>query len=313
MFAPSSPSRTGDLASWLLLGAMLLLFLGLNRQDPFTIAPEKAILPAMGLLVLLTMSIAGRLWSMPRLAAAGTAFLQMTLFTMLGVMLSYVIAARGGALWDMQLESWDRALGLDWAAIRDMVDRSSALVTLLGLGYHSLIPQMIVAVVALSCLGRFDELRITVAAAILSGFATILISGLMPADGNLFDPARYDHLWPPVALSQAELIAGLRTGTTRVLDLTAMQGIITFPSYHAALAGIFIWAFGAVPKLAIPAALWSRLTIVATPLGGGHYAVDVLAGLALATISVPAAGRSIRIPPLRSSPAQMFAPRRSGA
>jgi hypothetical protein len=44
---------------------------------------------------------------------------------------------------------------------------------------------MIVAVVALSSRGKLDELRMTVNAAILSGFATVLLSGVLPGSGNL--------------------------------------------------------------------------------------------------------------------------------
>jgi membrane-associated phospholipid phosphatase len=165
----------------------------------------------------------------------------------------------------------------------------------MGLAYYSLIPQMIVTIVALSCVALFDVLRVTVCAAIVSGFTTVLVSGLVPADGNLFDPHRYQHLWPPVALLQTELIGGLRSGSIRMLDLSAMQGIITFPSYHAALAAIFIWAFRAVPGLAGFGAVWAGLTILATPLGGGHYAVDVLAGLLLAVGSLAAADPLVSI------------------
>jgi hypothetical protein len=268
---------------------MLLLFLLLQRQDPFGLAMDKALGPVLAALGLLATALAGQYWRCPRLAAAATAFLQMTLFTYLAVMLSYALAARGGALWDTRLAAWDVAIGFDWAAIRSTVDRSDALVWLLGLAYYCLIPQMIVAILALSCSALFDVLRVTVCAAIVSGFATVLISALAPADGNLFDPQRYHHLWAPVALLQAELIDGLRNGSVRVLDLSAMQGIITFPSYHAALAAIFIWAFRAVPGLAGFGAVWAGLTILATPLGGGHYAVDVLAGLLLAIGSLAAA------------------------
>ena len=285
--------------------ATLLLF---GRQDAFTLASDTALLPSLGLLALLAAALAGRMLGMTRLAMAGTAFLQLTLFTIGGVMLSYVLTARGGPLWDARLAAWDAALGFDWPAIRSAVDRSGALATLLGLAYYSLIPQMIVAVVALSATARFAVLRITVAAAILSGFATVLIAGLMPAAGNLFDPAAYRHLWPPIALSHAELIAGLRNGSMRVLDVGAMEGIITFPSYHAALAAIFIWAFRSVPMLALPGGLWAGLTIIATPLGGGHYAADVIAGLGLAAISVGAAHRLVRIPAPKTDSAQVRLP-----
>ena len=268
---------------------------GLAWQGSFTLARDTAGGPLLGMAVLAGVAIVGRRTGRPRLAAAGTAFLQLTLFTALGVMLSYTVAAQGGAFWDLRLARWDAALGFDWASIRTAVDGSAALVWLLGIAYHGLVPQMIVIVVALSYVARFDTLRVTVAAAILSGLATILLSALMPAAGNLFDPARFQHLWTPVALAQAPLIAGLRDGSMRVLDLGALQGIITFPSYHAALAAIFIYAFRRVPTLSVPGRLWAGLTILATPLGGGHYATDVIAGLALALVAVPAATILVRV------------------
>ena len=295
MNAPSFRPRAGDLASWFLLGIMLATFVIVERQDPFRLAIDTAILPGLGILVLLAAALGGRLLNRPRLTAAATAFLQLTLFTMLAVMLSYVLAGRAGPLWDSRFAAWDGGLGFDWPAIWSVLDRSDALVWLLGLAYYSLIPQMIVAVVALSSRGKLDELRVTVNAAILSGFATVLLSGVMPGSGNLFDPGAYQHLWPSVAWSQGELIAGLRDGSMRVLDLGAMEGIVTFPSYHAALAAIFVWSFRAVPGLAPPGTLWAGLTIVATPLVGGHYAVDVIAGLALVPVCIPAAQCLVRL------------------
>jgi hypothetical protein len=173
-------------------------------------------------------------------------------------------------------------LGVDWPGLRALLDRLPPAVWLLGIAYHSLILQMIVAIVALSHVARAPILRVTVGAAILSGFVTIMASALFPAMGNVFDPADYRHLWPSIAWLETGLIGGLRDGSIRVVDLGAMMGIVTFPSFHATLALIFIWAFGHLPRLAVPAQCWAGLTIIATPVFGGHYAVDVLAGLALA-------------------------------
>ena len=69
------------------------------------------------------------------------------------------------------------------------------------------------------------------------------------------------------------------------------MGIVSFPSFHATLAAIFIWAFGAMPRLAGPGRGWAILTIVATPVFGGHYGVDVLMGLLLAPPAIVAAQR----------------------
>lgn len=277
--------------SWLLIVLMLLCILVVQRRDAFSIDPLRA-LPAAGSVVMLGIAIAvGRFGMRPRLEAGATAFLQMTLFTVLGVVLAYALAANAGMLWDNRLAAADRAMGFDWASLRAGLDTLPPAVWLLGIAYHSLILQMIVAIVLLSALGRFDTLRTMVCAAILSGFVTILVSGVTPAMGNLFDPTLYRHLWPSVAWQEQQLIAGLRDGSLRSLDLTMLMGIVSFPSFHASLAAIFIWAFRTVPRFAIPGGGWAMLTIFATPIFGGHYAVDVLAGLILAPPAIIVARR----------------------
>jgi len=213
----------------------------------------------------------------------------MTLFTVLGVVLAYALAAQSGALWDQRLAAADRAIGFNWPVVLHLLDKVPVAIWVLGLAYHSLTVQMIVVIVALSGLTRFDTLRTMVCAAILSGFVTILISGLTPAMGNLFDPSHYRHLWPSVAWLEQGLISGLRDGSRHVLDLTMLMGIVSFPSFHATLAAIFIWAFRAIPRLAVPGGAWAILTIIATPVFGGHYGADVIMGLILAPPAIVAA------------------------
>ena len=83
----------------------------------------------------------------------------------------------------------------------------------------------------------------------------------------------------------------LGSGAAVVLDLAKEEGIISFPSYHAALALLLLlgaWhnAWLRWPFLAINVAM-----IVATPIDGGHYFVDVIAGLAIAAVSQVVARR----------------------
>ncbi|WP_175518313.1 phosphatase PAP2 family protein [Sphingomonas sp. OK281] len=268
---------------------MLGSFLAAQYHHRFSVDPIRAA-PAIASLTALGSALAfGKYTARPRLAAGATAFLQMTLFTLTGVVLAYALAANAGQLWDARLAAADRAIGFDWPVVLALLDTCPPVIWLLGLAYHSLTLQMIVVIVALSGMGKFDTLRITVCAAILSGFVTILISGLTPAMGNLFDPSRYAHLWPSIAWLEQGLISGLRDGSRRVLDLTMLMGIVSFPSFHATLAAIFIWAFGAMPRVALPGRAWAILTIVATPVFGGHYGVDVIMGLILAPPSLLAA------------------------
>lgn len=256
----------------------------------FAIDPVRAVPPAVVLLLLWAGRAYGRATGRTRLALGATAFLQMTLFTILGVVLAYALAARGAPLWDARLAAADRWLGFDWPILFRLADRVPPLLWIGGAAYHSLTIQMVACILVLSATGRGEALRLAVLAAVASGFATILLSGAMPAAGNLFDPAGYRHLWPSIAWMERDLIAGLRDGTGRVLDLSFLMGIVSFPSYHATLPVILAWAQRDVAGMRVAAPAWGAVTVLATPLFGGHYAVDVLAGLALAVPAIALAG-----------------------
>lgn len=252
----------------------------------FRFVMPNSLIPLGALGVLWAATLVGKLQKRPMLRAGATAFLQMTLFTLFGVVLSYAMAACAGPLWDARLGALDQALGFNLPAILGVADRLGGALWLGGLAYHSLTLQMILCIVVLSATGQVDRLRISVTAAIASGFVTIIISGVMPALGNIFDPEDYRHLWPSVAWRDRDLLVGLRDGSWRIIDLAHLTGIVTFPSYHAALPVILTWATVRTPGWRLIMPVWATLTVVATPLFGGHYAVDVLAGAALGVLAL---------------------------
>jgi len=46
------------------------------------------------------------------------------------------------------------------------------------------------------------------------------------------------------------------------------------------------WAVGRTPWWRVTLPIWATITIIATPLFGGHYAIDVLAGAGLAVLAL---------------------------
>lgn len=278
--------RPSEAAAWLLIGAMIAVCIGASLGLGFRFAMPEAAIPVIGVAILCAAKRIGRTRRRPALRIGATAFLQMTLFTLIGVVLPYALAARGGALWDARFGAIDRALGFDWPMVFAAADRYPRLLWLGGLAYHSLTVQMIACIVVLSATGQADRLTVAVMAAIASGFVTILISGVTPALGNVFDPGDYRHLWPSVAWMEQDMLTGLRDGRWRIIDLTRLMGIVTFPSYHATLPIILAWALGRTRRWRGIAPLWAGITIVATPLFGGHYAIDVIAGAGLAVLAL---------------------------
>lgn len=280
---------TSDVAAWWLLAAMFAACLLAARGLGFRVDAWRALPSAIALALLAGGAVIGRWRAQPRLAAGSTAFLQMTLFTLIGVVLAYALAARAGALWDTRLAAADRALGFDWPAVFAAADRAPVALWIGGLAYHSLTLQMVTCIVAMSAYAQFERLRVAVTAAILAGFVTVVVSWWTPAMGNVVDPARFTQLWQSIAWLEQAMIAGLRDGSWRTLDLTQLMGIVSFPSYHATLPVILSWAQRDTPGWRYVAPVWAGVTIVATPLFGGHYGVDVLAGLALAPAALAVA------------------------
>jgi membrane-associated phospholipid phosphatase len=63
-------------------------------------------------------------------------------------------------------------------------------------------------------------------------------------------------------------------------------GMISFPSYHAATAILFVWAAWRTPGFRWIALAINAAMLLATPVCGAHYFADVLAGVAVAVIVI---------------------------
>jgi membrane-associated phospholipid phosphatase len=109
-----------------------------------------------------------------------------------------------------------------------------------------------------------------------------LLSAFVPAVGTFAH-----HVMAPDVLSLLPAGAGryylpifyaYRSGALNTVDIHHFDGVVTFPSFHAAMALMTAYAFRDVRWLFGPICIWSGLTLLATMPIGGHYAVDVVAG-----------------------------------
>ena len=283
-----------DDASWALIALAGAAFIVLQLAAPFRIEAEGLVSPLAIFVMLLLASAAARLAvQVHPLAAALPFFRQVLVFSCLGAALSYQVAAKAGPLWDPAFRAWDQALGFSSGNAFAALDGRPLLAALNTAMYHSLVPQMVVALLALAWFGKLYEMRVLLFASIAAGLGAILLSGLLPAAGNLYDPAAYPNLGSSAAWLHRGDIEALRAGTLKTLDLDQMKGIVTFPSYHAALATIYIAAFRTMPVLRWLGGGWAALTVAATPAGGGHYLVDVIAGIVLALLALKLARSAV--------------------
>jgi hypothetical protein len=296
--------NSSDSAAW---GVLALLTLGVAWCEwlrPLAVSPAS--LSGVGIACAALIGAALFYRSVrPRenFAVMCTALAQVILFSAVGIVLSYLLARGDGPLWDGEFRIWDGAIGFDWLSYVHWVDRSAALTGTLHVAYGSLIPQIIVLVLALGFSARIAELRSVMLAAIVCGTICILVSAFFPAISN---PAMlgltgsdFSHVDPWGGYVHLADLMALRDGSFAELRLGEMQGIITFPSYHAGLSLVTLWGFwvSRMAWLQWTGMTLAALTIAATPVDGGHYLVDVLAGLAIAGASIALAVRAVRWTP----------------
>ncbi|MGD9843916.1 MAG: phosphatase PAP2 family protein [Variibacter sp.] len=247
-----------------------------------------------------------------RLASALGGTAQLIAFAAVAAPLSYLAAALNFPLRDGLFDAADRALGFDWAALLAWMNARPSLFAVLDLAYASFLPQAAVTVLCLSFRDQAQRLRTFMLAFVATTLITIAISGVLPAHGVWMHQglqAEAGSILPASHTSWAAFGA-LRDGTLRLLVASGSEGIITFPSLHAALGVIFLLALWRVPFVRWAAVVVNGLMVAATPIDGSHYLVDVIAGVATAlTCWYGAHAFARRRPRLGDSPFDAFAHR----
>lgn len=295
-------SIRANIAGWTLILGVLLVCLAWLPFTNVSVVPLSLIGPfAAGIACALLAGYYRTYRAETKLADGLDCMGQVMAFMIAGVLLSYLASTLNFAEQDAAFYALDRSLGLDWLAYLKAVDARPWLGTILGLAYASILPQIIVLVIALGFSGRGEAARIMVLAMMLAALVSVAISAVVPAVAMFvhlgLTPADYPNLNPGAAFVHVADITALRSGAPFTVDLSKAEGIITFPSYHAAVALLMLLAGWAHPLLRWPFLVLNLLMIASTPIDGGHYFIDVFAGLAIAAGCYLAARRFLVVSP----------------
>jgi membrane-associated phospholipid phosphatase len=225
-----------------------------------------------------------------RLAALGFGAGYLIAYTLAAALLSYFGTSLALPLLDGELARLDAALGLDWMAMLERANAWPLWGGLLRVVYATSMPQVVLVILTLATTRQLTRLADFLSLFTATSLITIVVSSLLPAAGAFvhFDPpavlrtvvGRDAGIWH---LTQFE---ALRSGAMRAIDPAVIEGLVTFPSFHTALATITAWALWNTRWLALPALALNALVIVSTVPVGGHYFIDVFAGLAIAGAAI---------------------------
>jgi hypothetical protein len=218
---------------------------------------------------------------------------QLFLVLLLGLLLSYAAAVVAMPYRDAQLLAIDQWLGFDRTAYVNHFTDKPWKVDVANAIYLCMLPQLAVVPAVLIFSGRIERLQRFVFAYGIALFATVVTFVFVPAVGAFvyFDltPAQYAAL-PSDVYTPARTLDALRSGTMRMINLSNLEGLIAFPSFHTAAAIVYAWALWPVRPLRWLVAPLNLAIISTTPIGGAHYVIDVFAGLAVAFASIAVSG-----------------------
>jgi len=223
----------------------------------------------------------------------------MSLLCQLG---SILLCASPMPLADPWLAKADAAIGFDWFAMIGFLQVNDGVLAAAEYLYHALTWQPGLVVLLLFATRQDARCRIFLTAWGIALAITLAIWPLVPAISTFpyygVEPTALPHMVGRLPWAVRGVIEPIRAGTLRAIDVEHFIGLISFPSFHAGGATLLGWAMLRTRWLWLPFALLNLGVTASALVDGSHYLVDLIAGVAVAAVSIILA---IRITARRST------------
>lgn len=199
---------------------------------------------------------------------------------------TFLAASLALPLQDGPIAAIDQAIGLDWATSRKFVMEHQWLNGLMTVIYFSLTPQVFLTVLLFSIVGDERRLQELFISSSIGLGITVLVFAMLPnlGPGGGLPEAEFNYSHILVAVREHGIAAAQLDG----------RGFIPFPSFHTVMALLLIRACRGT-KLFLPiAAINVAMLVTISPIGG-HYFIDIVAGMVVAAGSCYICGRVCRV------------------
>lgn len=204
-------------------------------------------------------------------------------FSLLGVVGTYLLAMFGTPYTDDLLARIDSWTGFDWPAAYRLT-HGSPLIQFVGrVSYEAIFLAPLLILGGLCASGRAAMARRFVLAHGLSLVITLVVYAFFPAKGPILYFGFGDASYVPINTgAHAAVIDALRDGSLSSIGARKLEGMVSFPSFHATSVILFMWA--ARPVRWLRWSIWpvATLMMLSTPVEGNHYLIDLVGGVAVA-------------------------------
>ncbi len=188
---------------------------------------------------------------------------------------------------DEMLVRMDQALFIDWNAYFEFVASSPFIIWLMDHSYTGLTPLSLFAFIGLILMNKIENARFfaitfTVTAIVCTVFG-MFFPAMAAVETLLVNKELLANFPYPPGLYHVEIIERLRSGEPQVFMFNALPGLTTFPSFHTAAGIVLLYAYRRT-FMFYPVLAYTVVMISSTPIYGGHYVVDLIAGTIVALV-----------------------------
>ncbi len=282
-------------AVWRLI-AMMILALALS----FAVLGLSIDIGSNASLLAMGLAYTGLIWFYRRVRCDETiarpleAVGQLFVVLFLGLLMTYAATATALPYRDAELNAIDAWFGFDRHGFRKMLQGVPGLLDFLDLVYLSIQPQSAIIPFVLIVTRQVPRLLGFVLALGVALAMTTVVAIFVPAISASIHidlaPLREAGI-PEGVYTHIPTLQALRSGAMTAIRLNNLEGLITFPSFHTAIAILFAWAIWRTPYVWVAGLVTNALMILSTPLSGSHYVIDLAGGAVVATVAITLANR----------------------
>jgi PAP2 superfamily len=194
-------------------------------------------------------------------------------------------------------EKLDTTLGFNWLAYADWVAGRPLLVAAFQTAYTGLTLVALAVFVVLLAVKRIDRAQEFVRLVFWTALAATISGAFFPAKAAMdrfASPELRTVFGPDAGVYHLPYLTALRSHMPHVLDLQDLPGMVVIPSFHTACGLLIAYCCRKIWLLQPLAIMYAAVMIASTPIMGGHYFVDLIAGGFLVVVVVYADRRLTR-------------------
>jgi len=281
------------IALWLLVGILIIIDVVWCMTDLYTVPIQQiaahAAVPLGLCMAAATLLLggphirSGRFLNLTRRLQAALAWIALTMVASEAlVILQYLCVSVDAPLIDSWLIRADSAIGFSWPEMANWYVSHPLVTYLLWLVYNWLLYGVPIVIALLAWMKQDHELSEFVVLFVAVTLCAIVISAPFPATNprTFFASliGRYGFA--------TQYFFDLRSQSTHLMQLDNPMGLVSMPSLHAADAVLLTYAVRHLRKLFPPAVVLNGTMIWSALFIGGHYLCDIIAGIALASVSI---------------------------